>query len=64
MRPRSRDKKLIEEWATPLENIEDIHEVHDMYDFMWKWTIPIIAYSWYESLLTYIILHVAYYPEI
>ncbi|GMN56080.1 hypothetical protein TIFTF001_025190 [Ficus carica] len=26
MRPRSRDKKLIEEWATPLENIEDVDE--------------------------------------
>lgn len=27
MRPRSRDKKLIEEWAVPLKSIEDIYEV-------------------------------------
>lgn len=26
MRPRSRDKKLHEEWAVPLKNVEDIHE--------------------------------------
>ncbi|KAG2722374.1 hypothetical protein I3843_02G109200 [Carya illinoinensis] len=26
MRPRARDKKLQDEWATPLSNIEDIHE--------------------------------------
>ncbi|KAL8487177.1 hypothetical protein ACS0TY_023733 [Phlomoides rotata] len=26
MRPRSRDKKLIEEWAVPLKSIEDIYE--------------------------------------
>ncbi|GAB4858979.1 hypothetical protein Ancab_010451 [Ancistrocladus abbreviatus] len=26
MRPRSRDKKLQEEWAVPLKNVEDIHE--------------------------------------
>ncbi|EXB68652.1 putative methylenetetrahydrofolate reductase [Morus notabilis] len=26
MRPRSRDKKLTEEWATPLKIVEDIHE--------------------------------------
>ncbi|KAG0488762.1 hypothetical protein HPP92_007573 [Vanilla planifolia] len=26
MRPRSRDKKLQEEWATPLKSLEDIHE--------------------------------------
>lgn len=27
MRPRSRDKKLQEEWAVPLKNVEDISEV-------------------------------------
>lgn len=27
MRPRSRDKKLNEEWAVPLKNVEDIYEV-------------------------------------
>ena len=27
MRPRSRDKKLLEEWAIPLKNVEDINEV-------------------------------------
>lgn len=27
MRPRARDKKLQEEWAVPLQNIEDIYEV-------------------------------------
>lgn len=27
MRPRSRDKKLHEEWAVPLKSIEDIYEV-------------------------------------
>ncbi|KAL8482647.1 hypothetical protein ACS0TY_025622 [Phlomoides rotata] len=26
MRPRSRDKKLTEEWAVPLKNVEDIYE--------------------------------------
>ena len=27
MRPRARDKKLLEEWATPLTNVDDIQEV-------------------------------------
>lgn len=27
MRPRSRDKKLQEEWAVPLKSVEDIHKV-------------------------------------
>jgi len=27
MRPRAKDKKLIEEWAVPLKSIEDIFEV-------------------------------------
>lgn len=27
MRPRSRDKKLQEEWATPLKSVDDINEV-------------------------------------
>ncbi|KAL2922405.1 Methylenetetrahydrofolate reductase 2 [Bienertia sinuspersici] len=27
MRPRARDKKLQEEWAVPLQNVEDIHEM-------------------------------------
>ena len=27
MRPRARDKKLQEEWATPLKSIDDIQEV-------------------------------------
>lgn len=27
MRPRSRDKKLSEEWAGPLNDVEDINEV-------------------------------------
>lgn len=31
MRPRARDKKLIEEWAVPLKNVEDIHEVEILY---------------------------------
>ncbi|KAF4355916.1 hypothetical protein F8388_025919 [Cannabis sativa] len=26
MRPRSRDKKLVEEWSIPLKSVEDIHE--------------------------------------
>lgn len=28
MRPRARDKKLLEEWVVPLANLEDVHEVH------------------------------------
>ncbi|XP_061353076.1 methylenetetrahydrofolate reductase (NADH) 2-like [Gastrolobium bilobum] len=31
MRPRARDKKLIEEWAVPLKSIEDIYERFKMY---------------------------------
>uniref|UniRef100_A0A2N9IL40 Methylenetetrahydrofolate reductase n=1 Tax=Fagus sylvatica TaxID=28930 RepID=A0A2N9IL40_FAGSY len=31
MRPRARDKKLLEEWATPLKNVEDIHEKFKKY---------------------------------
>ncbi|XP_062170407.1 methylenetetrahydrofolate reductase (NADH) 2-like [Alnus glutinosa] len=31
MRPRARDKKLLEEWATPLRNVEDIHEKFKKY---------------------------------
>ena len=31
MRPRARDKKLIEEWAVPLGSIEDIYEVELLY---------------------------------
>ncbi|KAJ8647871.1 hypothetical protein MRB53_000894 [Persea americana] len=27
MRPRSRDKKLQEEWAVPLKSVEDVHEI-------------------------------------
>lgn len=27
MRPRARDKKLQEEWAVPLQSVEDINEV-------------------------------------
>lgn len=27
MRPRSRDKKLHEEWGVPLKSVEDIYEV-------------------------------------
>lgn len=27
MRPRSRDKKLQEEWAVPLKTVEDVHEI-------------------------------------
>jgi hypothetical protein len=27
MRPRAKDKKLIEEWAVPLKSVEDIYEV-------------------------------------
>lgn len=27
MRPRARDKKLVEEWVVPLRSVEDIHEV-------------------------------------
>lgn len=28
LKPRSRDKKLQEEWAVPLQTVEDIHEVN------------------------------------
>ncbi|KAL8104550.1 putative methylenetetrahydrofolate reductase (NADH) [Apium graveolens] len=31
MRPRSRDKKLIQEWFVPLKNIEDIYERFNMF---------------------------------
>ncbi|KAK7345953.1 hypothetical protein VNO77_16569 [Canavalia gladiata] len=31
MRPRARDKKLIEEWAVPLRSVEDIYERFKMY---------------------------------
>ncbi|KAK1379456.1 Methylenetetrahydrofolate reductase [Heracleum sosnowskyi] len=30
MRPRSRDKKIIEEWVVPLKNIEDVYERFNM----------------------------------
>jgi len=30
MRPRAKDKKLIEEWAVPLKSVEDIYEVELM----------------------------------
>ncbi|KAJ7947420.1 Methylenetetrahydrofolate reductase [Quillaja saponaria] len=31
MRPRARDKKLLEEWVVPLRNVEDIHERFKVY---------------------------------
>jgi hypothetical protein len=31
MRPRAKDKKLIEEWAVPLKSVEDIYEVGLLY---------------------------------
>ncbi|CAL0328071.1 unnamed protein product [Lupinus luteus] len=31
MRPRARDKKLVEEWAVPLKSIEDIYERFKLY---------------------------------
>lgn len=37
MRPRSRDKKLHEEWAVPLKSVEDIYEVKfpsEMHSFL------------------------------
>lgn len=38
MRPRSRDKKLTEEWVVPLKNIEDIYEV----------CVPVVMYPIFE----------------
>lgn len=40
MRPRSRDKKLNEEWAVPLKSIEDVYEV----------CVPVAMYAMFATI--------------
>ena len=53
MRPRARDKKLHEEWAVPLKNIEDIHEVRFANSIL----------SCLLELIKYIFHHYSFYSD-
>lgn len=40
MRPRARDKKFLEEWVTPLTNLDDIHEVYlSLQNVLWHFSV-------------------------
>lgn len=48
MRPRARDKKLLEEWALPLKSVEDVYEVLFLTKNVEKFCYN--CYDWLEVL--------------